>query len=722
MQESFEGVMKARENSAHDAVLRCYLDPVLLENELQRVGTEAIVLGFADTNLPSDMFDMSFSGIAKDNPATTVLAWGVPDAEKAAALGRGVEIVLSSVFEIAERLVSRLTNRAIIGDDLGEPPIHAIRRFLEASLSRIEQLLEAVDVDARIVVAARLDVSHRYVTAKSPEYVDSGRRLRIVEFAEVASTAQAFLSAIPSKQRTDLANQDNAALRELTGTAWSPVRADIRGVRGYKHVEESCDVDFPTLTELVKRSEEERWNIPGSVSATNLRLLNKVDLTTGIAITFHNDEVTCSDVIASVLDQTLPFSQIILVDVASTDDTTSICEYFEARYPRILLIRLTSNVGPGAARDLGMSKLQTDTVSHLDGDDLIWPTKNAAEVDVLERKGADIAFSDILVLDGQQEPWVAGQAEIERYSGPDLLEHVLRREQMLPRDMTMTKSAYQSARFDYVVPLWEDWDVKVRLAAQFNLKWARSNALCGTIYRRRPTGLSQAPVVDVVKRLLHELGRLRELYAGPCREFNTIAQAALKPYPGNDIRHLEMLIGYVGDEHYQNLRDRRLVGYDEYGEVIANFAAALINPREDLAISGLPPCTWEGGYGLAPDRKELIEGKYELISRIESHTLQLTVHSEEQYEVLRLSIFAPVGEYSITSRDPSGRFGSTMRRHVNALVPVVYELQVLPGEVSQTFDLFTTLPYWLTGKPIVALGKVEVASAQDLDLARKMDE
>jgi glycosyltransferase involved in cell wall biosynthesis len=88
-----------------------------------------------------------------------------------------------------------------------------------------------------------------------------------------------------------------------------------------------------------------------------------------VVITCFNQAVFLPDAIESVLDQTIPAAEIILVDDGSTDDTAKVA----ARYPTIRY-RWQKNQGLSSARNSGIRAASGDYLVFLDADDRLLPT------------------------------------------------------------------------------------------------------------------------------------------------------------------------------------------------------------------------------------------------------------------------------------------------------------------------------------------------------------
>jgi glycosyltransferase involved in cell wall biosynthesis len=96
--------------------------------------------------------------------------------------------------------------------------------------------------------------------------------------------------------------------------------------------------------------------------------------------TFNRAELI-QETIESVLRQTTPAHEIIVVDDGSTDST---CAVVRAYGDRVVLLRHDRR-GPAAARNRGLERATGDWIAFLDSDDVWMPTKLEKQLQYLDR-------------------------------------------------------------------------------------------------------------------------------------------------------------------------------------------------------------------------------------------------------------------------------------------------------------------------------------------------
>jgi teichuronic acid biosynthesis glycosyltransferase TuaG len=100
-----------------------------------------------------------------------------------------------------------------------------------------------------------------------------------------------------------------------------------------------------------------------------------------------------ADTLASVVSQTYPHWEMLVVDVASPDSTGIIVERVAARDRRIRVLRMTENGGPARARNAALAEATGRYIAFLDADDLWLPCKLERQLDFHLHTGALLSFT-----------------------------------------------------------------------------------------------------------------------------------------------------------------------------------------------------------------------------------------------------------------------------------------------------------------------------------------
>ena len=101
-----------------------------------------------------------------------------------------------------------------------------------------------------------------------------------------------------------------------------------------------------------------------------------------IIIPAYNAEQWLDECLRSVLAQTWPTCEILVIDDGSTDRTASVAEQYAG--PRLKLIR-QPNRGAAAARNTGLKSARGDYIQFLDADDLLATDKIEHQINLLRQ-------------------------------------------------------------------------------------------------------------------------------------------------------------------------------------------------------------------------------------------------------------------------------------------------------------------------------------------------
>ena len=118
----------------------------------------------------------------------------------------------------------------------------------------------------------------------------------------------------------------------------------------------------------------------------------------------YNAEKTIEQAIDSVLSQTYPQFELIVVDDASKDQTIEIVEELAERDNRIRLIANEENRGVSYTRKRGLDEANGLWIAILDSDDVWMPEKLEKQVQHQKETGADIIYTGSKFMDALGKP------------------------------------------------------------------------------------------------------------------------------------------------------------------------------------------------------------------------------------------------------------------------------------------------------------------------------
>lgn len=106
-----------------------------------------------------------------------------------------------------------------------------------------------------------------------------------------------------------------------------------------------------------------------------------------VVMTTFNSADTIEEAIWSLLNQSYPVSEIIVVDDLSSDGTREIVARMAAAESRIRLMCLSQNSGTFWAKNTGLTVATGDVVTFMDSDDLSTPKRIETQLKAFSRKG-----------------------------------------------------------------------------------------------------------------------------------------------------------------------------------------------------------------------------------------------------------------------------------------------------------------------------------------------
>lgn len=185
----------------------------------------------------------------------------------------------------------------------------------------------------------------------------------------------------------------------------------------------------------------------------------------------YNHEKYIGNAIQSVLAQTCPDFELIVVDDGSTDGTWERIRSF--RDPRLVPIR-QENQGPSAATNRGLAVCRGQYVASMSGDDTCRLDRLQKQLDEYRKGGRRVLFSQVDFIDEEGMP-LAGQHFADQF----FTQTNLSRAQVLARLFyegnwfnsitTFTERAVLGDGFNPLLLQLQDFEMWIRLAKQYDL-------------------------------------------------------------------------------------------------------------------------------------------------------------------------------------------------------------------------------------------------------------
>jgi hypothetical protein len=182
-------------------------------------------------------------------------------------------------------------------------------------------------------------------------------------------------------------------------------------------------------------------------------------------IPVFNRPVQLREAVESVLAQDYRPIEIIIVDDGSTDDTFAVAEALSEQHAGVVRVLKQANAGPGMARERGRQVARGEFIQYLDSDDVLLPSKFAAQVVALtdcSECGVAYGMTRFRHADGTIEPGP--------WKGSGVAREAMFPEFLIDRWWDTPNPLYRGAVCDQAgswtdLRLEEDWEYDCRIAA-----------------------------------------------------------------------------------------------------------------------------------------------------------------------------------------------------------------------------------------------------------------
>lgn len=179
-----------------------------------------------------------------------------------------------------------------------------------------------------------------------------------------------------------------------------------------------------------------------------------------IGIPFYNSERYLSDAIKSVLKQTYPHFELILIDDGSTDNSIQIAKEFEKKDKRIKVISDGKNLGLPTRLNQTVSLSTGYYYARMDADDIMFPNRIEKQVEYLiNNPSVDLVGTGLLSIDNDNN--ITGLRK-NKFSDNFTLEQVLKGPWAAHPSITGRREWFIENRYDENMKKAQDYELWIR--------------------------------------------------------------------------------------------------------------------------------------------------------------------------------------------------------------------------------------------------------------------
>ena len=213
-----------------------------------------------------------------------------------------------------------------------------------------------------------------------------------------------------------------------------------------------------------------------------------------VYITSYNKSNFLTKAIESVLMQSYEPLEIIIVDDYSEDQSQDIIHSFYNRYPNIIKpIYNENNLGISKTRNIALEQVNGELITFLDGDDYFYPNKLEYEYSILKKfHDYQAVYSNFHYINEKGD--ITGKfakTDDTPATGDIFINTYTRDYQVHSKNNYIYEMFYSNCldkigNYDKDIPLWEDWDFRIRFSKHFKYGYCPQ---INSAYRKSPTGI-----------------------------------------------------------------------------------------------------------------------------------------------------------------------------------------------------------------------------------------
>jgi len=182
-----------------------------------------------------------------------------------------------------------------------------------------------------------------------------------------------------------------------------------------------------------------------------------------VVVPTHNRSKMLRKAIKSILAQDYDKIELIIVQDACTDDTSSVL--MEFKDSRIKCIVSNVNLGGAKARNLGIESCRGEYIAFLDDDDIWKKYKLSSQLKIFQK------FNDVAIVSTSYESIDSVSSKRVNLPGEIILEDLLYKNYCGSFSFCITKSKYlKNLRINPQLKACQDWDLWIKILKNTGLK------------------------------------------------------------------------------------------------------------------------------------------------------------------------------------------------------------------------------------------------------------
>jgi len=197
-----------------------------------------------------------------------------------------------------------------------------------------------------------------------------------------------------------------------------------------------------------------------------MKVTSLPDNTVSVVIPVFNAAAWIKETIDSILTQTYPVLEVLVVDDGSTDETAGIVQ----AYDNLVVYISQKHCGVSAARNRGISTAKGDLIAFIDGDDYWHPRKIEAQIKLLNKSGYAWASCETQPFDSDTRQYIYGLT-LPMQDG-DVLAPLFLNNFIGSATPIVRRSVFDHVGYfneAYEARIGEDWDMWLRIASNYPL-------------------------------------------------------------------------------------------------------------------------------------------------------------------------------------------------------------------------------------------------------------